>query len=64
MNLEQPPKPKIVENEQLKGIVICAWCKKEIGRWEGPGISHGLCQECKVGVNEEIESLKEEKEKN
>jgi len=26
---------------------ICAWCKKDMGHFEGSGDSHGICPECK-----------------
>jgi len=27
-------------------IVICAWCGKVIGKKEGEGISHTICNNC------------------
>jgi hypothetical protein len=28
--------------------IICAWCRRYIGRTEGAGVSHGICPQCKV----------------
>ncbi|MCX6785986.1 MAG: hypothetical protein NTZ18_04010 [Candidatus Komeilibacteria bacterium] len=64
MDFEQQPMPK-PESEQLKGMVVCAWCKKEIGRWEGPGISHGICSDCKkTYIDPEMELLNSKEKKN
>ncbi len=26
---------------------ICAWCKKDMGHFDGVGDTHGICPECK-----------------
>lgn len=41
--------------------IVCSWCKKKIGEKEGgEGISHSVCPECKLKVEEEIRNWKGE----
>mgnify|MGYP001062042900 CR=1 FL=1 len=41
--------------------VVCAWCGQEIGRKEGgEGISHGLCEECLVILEDELDEITKE----
>lgn len=37
---------------EIFGDVICAWCGKKLGTWDGEGTSHGICSDCdkKMGV--------------
>ena len=36
--------------------VICAWCGKEIGKYDGDSadVSHGICDECLSRVEKEF----------
>lgn len=36
--------------------VICAWCKKLIGKTDAPGTSHGICEECAKRFLEETDN--------
>ena len=47
-HFESGEKPE--QEKPLQDNVVCAWCKKEMGRNEGlkeGEISHGICADCK-----------------
>jgi len=37
-----------------EGRKICAWCKKDMGYFDGQGDSHGICPECFKKMKAEI----------
>jgi hypothetical protein len=41
--------------------VTCAWCKKPLGEKapEQPGVSHGICEDCKARVMAELTARRE-----
>jgi len=43
--------------------IVCAWCKKELGEKEpldDPRISHGICEECKQKMQQELKQYEKE----
>jgi hypothetical protein len=44
--MSMPQSKSEEEGEENNGRKICAWCKKDLGSFEGDGISHGMCQKC------------------
>jgi hypothetical protein len=57
---------KAIENKEIPAgrlRVVCAWCGRDMGEKPGvpgePGaISHGLCDQCDIGVRAELEQIK------
>ena len=47
----------VVEAPQKQMIIICAWCRKELGRrWTtNGGVSHGICDECRAKLMKDRE---------
>jgi len=45
--------------------VVCAYCKKDMGRKEGPEgrVSHGICEACLAKLLPEIEALEAAQQK-
>jgi len=41
------------KNPEKKGRRVCAWCKKDLGEFDGKGTSHGICPECKKKMEQE-----------
>ena len=48
------------EAPQKQMIIICAWCRKELGRrWTtNGGVSHGICDECRAKLMKDREGGK------
>mgnify|MGYP003395084514 CR=1 FL=1 len=38
--------------------VICAWCKKKMGKKPGNGISQGICEKCSDKVEKKLREIK------
>ena len=41
-----------------EGRRICAWCKKDMGHFEGSGDTHGICPKCKDKMIADIRKQK------
>ncbi len=39
------------------GELICAWCKKPLGKCNVNGISHGIYERCKKKFLEDLEKI-------
>ena len=43
----------------LFGRIICAWCDKDLGPYNGEGDTHGICADC---LKKQLDSIKLDEE--
>jgi len=43
-----------------EGRRICAWCKKDMGEYEGQGNTHSICPDCEKQVYADLEKMKQD----
>lgn len=47
---------KIINDERF--IVICAWCNPTVKVWQGATLSHGICNQHRQQMMDELKQLK------
>lgn len=42
----------------VEGTRECSVCYKPLGTWDGEGVSHGICPECKIKMRAQMLTMK------